>query len=169
MSIDWREHHIAKMPRILNLCNRLISVNGPLPQPRPGFLEWKANSCSKLTQPSFRSDRDHIAATGEPKGCARAFRRAFDWRRRCRSDSAVGCPALRRCAQSRRYVRSASIDGRVPQWHGRNHPKHPSPQGALLPSSPVCPQDNAQRSCNPWPPIHGRRIRWRVNASSRSR
>jgi hypothetical protein len=24
-----------------------------------------------------------------------------------------------------------------------------------LPSSPVCPQDNAQRSCSPKPPIHG--------------
>ena len=37
--------------------------------------------------------------------------------------------------------------------------RKPSPPEAPLPSTPACPRDNAQRSCNPWPPIHGRRIR----------
>jgi hypothetical protein len=45
----------------------------------------------------------------------------------------------------------------------------PFPLEGLLPSILVCRRDNAQRSCNPSPPIHGRRIRWRVNACSRSR
>jgi hypothetical protein len=46
---------------------------------------------------------------------------------------------------------------------------YPSPPEAPLPSSPVCPRDNAQRSCSPWPPIHGRRMNWRVNDCSCSR
>jgi len=34
------------------------------------------------------------------------------------------------------------------------------PPEDLLPSIPVCRQDNVQRLCNPSPPSHGRRIRW---------
>src|ERR1700680_391397 len=47
--------------------------------------------------------------------------------------------------------------------------KQLSPPEIQLPSTPACPRDNALRWCNPWPPIHGRRIRWRVNACSCSR
>jgi hypothetical protein len=47
--------------------------------------------------------------------------------------------------------------------------RHPSRREVPLPSTPACPRDNAPRGYNPWPPIHGRRIRWRVNGYSRSR
>jgi len=40
----------------------------------------------------------------------------------------------------------------------------PSPLEALPASTPACLRDSALRSCNPSPPIHGRRIGWRVNA-----
>jgi hypothetical protein len=48
-------------------------------------------------------------------------------------------------------------------------PKQPSPPEAPLPSIPAFHPDNALRSCSPWPPIHGRRIRWHVNECSCSR
>src|ERR1700733_15493072 len=38
-----------------------------------------------------------------------------------------------------------------------------SPQGAPLGSIPAFHRDSVRYSCSPWPPIHGRRIRWRVN------
>jgi hypothetical protein len=47
-------------------------------------------------------NRDHTAAKGETKDYARAFHRVFDSQPRGRSDSAVGCPALRRYAQGAR-------------------------------------------------------------------
>ena len=113
-----------------------------------------------------------LVAKTETKGYARAFRRAADSLPRYRSGSAASCPALRRCAPVARFPQWSgrpSLMAGSCQWHSRSYPKYLSPPGALLPSSPVYPQDNAQRSCSPWPPIHGRRIRWRVNACSCSR
>ena len=55
------------------------------------------------------------------------------------------------------------------QWAGRNETKQPSLLEAQLPSIPVFLRGSATHSCSPSPPIHGRRIRWRVNACWRSR
>src|ERR1700731_467331 len=46
----------------------------------------------------------------------------------------------------------------TPARRKSERPKQPSPLEARLPSTPACPRDNAQPWCNPWPPIHGRRI-----------
>jgi hypothetical protein len=40
--------------------------------------------------------------------------------------------------------------------------------GSRPPSTPACLRDSAPRWCSPSPPIHGRRMRWRVNACSYS-
>jgi hypothetical protein len=102
-SIEWREHHIVKLPRIPNLCNRLISVNGPLLQTvrilrmeRPILVKTHAARLHLGNIP-------HTAAKAGTTGCARAFRRAFDWQQRGRSGSAVWRPELRRCAQGARF------------------------------------------------------------------
>jgi hypothetical protein len=52
---------------------------------------------------------------------------------------------------------------------GCDSKRHLSPQEDLLPSIPVCHLDSALRSYSPSPPIHGRRIRWRVNDCSHNR
>ena len=51
------------------------------------------------------------AARAETMGYARAFRRAFDWQRRCRSDLAVACPA--------RSFRIRSISKASPTYDAR--------------------------------------------------
>jgi hypothetical protein len=146
-----------------------------LPPGKSAWLSVQEGKAALALNPNLafgftRQQRPYRSQT-ETKGYARAFRRAADSLPRYRSGSAASCPALRRCAPVARFQQWSrpSLMAESYQWHSRSHPKYPSPPGALLPSSPVYPQDNAQRSCSPWPPIHGRRIRWRVNACSCSR
>jgi hypothetical protein len=84
MSIDWREHHIAKMPGILDLFNRLISVNGPLPQAVRIFRMERPMLVNTHAARLQIGSRPHTAAKAGTKGCARAFRRAVDSQPRCR-------------------------------------------------------------------------------------
>jgi hypothetical protein len=127
--------------------------------PKAAFGFASATNSELLPQPKPRALREHFvmpSIRSRDVACA-------EWSnvRRCED-------ALQSLDFSNGPARR-SLMAETSQWHSRSHPKYPSPPGARLPSTPVCPLDNAQHSCNPWPPIHGRRIRWRVNAGSCSR
>jgi hypothetical protein len=78
MSIDWREHHIAKIPRILDLFNRLISVNGPLPQAVRIFRMERPILVKTHAVRLHVGSKPRTAAKAETKGYAPAFHRVFD-------------------------------------------------------------------------------------------
>ncbi len=70
MPIDWRQPHIAKMPRILDSFNRLISVNGPLPQAVRTFRMEKPILVKTHAVRIHVGNRRHTAAKAETKGYA---------------------------------------------------------------------------------------------------
>ena len=78
MSIDWREHHIAKRPRILDLFNRLISVNGPLPQAVRIFRMERLILVKTHAARLQIGNRPHTAAKAGTTDYARAYHRASD-------------------------------------------------------------------------------------------